>query len=292
MQRGIRVPLAMAVSLVLNDAAPAQAQSSVTLPVGTTIELKMETPLASDRSRKGESFRTSVLRSIWVDGQLAVPVGTVVEGRVDTVRGPARGISGTIEVDFVRLTLPGQTPVEVKGVLTSLKDDERRTIADHDKVGTGRAWDVIFIGDPVKPGERASTLVGIAGRDDDPMGKDWAQSGLGPEVAQVAAGSIVAMTLDAPLTLKLGTAAGTRQPGDRHISVADATVTAVQSALRERRYLRGAPSGKLDPSTRSAVTLYQLDQKQLPTGDLEEVTLVSLGVVDARGRSAVNAPAH
>ena len=62
------------------------AAQQVTIPEGTVIELRMETGLNSESSRVNDIFKASVLRSVWIDGRIAAPENSNVNGRVTMVQ--------------------------------------------------------------------------------------------------------------------------------------------------------------------------------------------------------------
>jgi hypothetical protein len=69
------------------------AQSSDPVPAGTVLMVKLETTLATFSNRPGDPFRGSVNQPVIVHGQMLIPAGAVVEGRVTKVSEPRR-ISG------------------------------------------------------------------------------------------------------------------------------------------------------------------------------------------------------
>jgi peptidoglycan hydrolase-like protein with peptidoglycan-binding domain len=139
-------------------------------------------------------------------------------------------------------------------------------------VSTGRKIDTVFIGQSSQG--RASTLVG------DDLAKDYSESGLGQAEVTVAAGTQITMELAEALELPAATRSAA-DPRVRHIRVAQAWVAAAQHALTERNYYHGPIDGQLGPitgATRQAIIRFQLDQRQLATGDLDEETLRLLDV--------------
>src|SRR5688572_16243292 len=72
-------------------AVPAGADS-VTIPKGTAVELRLEKGLSSRSEKVGNTFPASVLRPVYVDGRLALPAGTRVQGRVEVMRSEERRV--------------------------------------------------------------------------------------------------------------------------------------------------------------------------------------------------------
>lgn len=83
---------ALLASLLLVAALMA-AQSSVPVPAGTVLMVKLETTLATFSNRPGDPFRGSINQPVVVHGETLIPAGAVVEGRVTKVSEPRR-ISG------------------------------------------------------------------------------------------------------------------------------------------------------------------------------------------------------
>jgi hypothetical protein len=89
---------------VLLLAAAAAAQ---TLPAGTALRVRLDKTLTTFSSKRGDVFSGHVAQAIMVDGQIIVPAGATVEGRVTKVSEPRR-ISGkpTIGISPEALILP------------------------------------------------------------------------------------------------------------------------------------------------------------------------------------------
>jgi hypothetical protein len=82
------------------------AAQQVTIPEGTVIELRMDNGLYSNGSLINDTFKASVLRSVWIDGRVAVPEDSLIDGRVTVVQPAERGShSGVIGVEFNKLSI-------------------------------------------------------------------------------------------------------------------------------------------------------------------------------------------
>jgi hypothetical protein len=267
--------VALAASALCALAASA-APADVTLPKGTSIELRIVTPFDSDHAKKGGTFQAAVLRPLFAGGHLVIPKDAVVMGEIKHVRSPRDGAkSGAIVVKFETLDAGGKVH-DIEGVLTSFQADERKKILEQEaKLTTGRKVQVIFIGKGTEANLKASTLVGITGEERDDLADEWAVTGLGPSLTTVARGTVVAMRLDNALTIKVG--AGAPGPGDRNILVSADDVKRAQEALKARGSYAGEASGILDEPTRRAIAAFQIDKGQPATGDLDDVTARELG---------------
>ncbi len=75
-------------------AAPApMIQSTLPVPAGTALMVRLDTTLATFSNRVGDPFEGKVTQAVVVNGNTVIPVGARVEGRVTRVSEPRR-ISG------------------------------------------------------------------------------------------------------------------------------------------------------------------------------------------------------
>ena len=260
----------------LAAAAATASAADVILPKGTVVEVTVVTPFDSGRAAKGDTFRTRVTRSVFVDGRRAIPRDAVVVGEIKHVRSPRDGAkSAAIGVKFEELQTAGRR-YDIEGVLTSLKaDDGKKLLEFHAKVATGRKVDVVLIGEGTAATLRASTLVGLSGEERDDLADEWAVSGLGPDRVAVTAGTVLAMRLDDAVTVAEAPG-GTPGKDDRVLLVASDAVRRAQRALLARGLFSGEPTGTLDDATRIAIARFQIEIGQPATGDLDRATLDAL----------------
>jgi hypothetical protein len=271
-----RTALAALAAAILGPAALPAAD--LTLPKGTAFEVVTVTPFSAATAKKGEFFDARTRGALWVDGRLAIPGGSPVKGEFKVVKSPREGAkSAALAIKFEDLTVGGHR-YDIEGVLTSFRHDDRTKILEfYPKLTTGRKVVVILIGSGSEPTRRVSTLVGLTGEGRNDLAEEWAPSGLGPDVLDVAPGTVLSVQLDSPITLE-APAAGARGPEDRSIYIAAGVVKAAQEALKAKGLYAGPISGDLDQLTRNAVARFQIDQKQTASGDLEDPTLRALGV--------------
>jgi hypothetical protein len=179
------------------------------VPEGTVIELRMQTGLSSRDSRTSDTFKASVSRTVWVDGKVAIPENSSIDGRVTTVQPAERSShSGVIGVEFYQLSVNGR-PYSIEGALTSLKADERKQIIDEESRITGRSStkrNILFIGGGAGVGAAIGAIAdggkgaGIGALAGGGIGTLGALLSRGAE-AEVPPGSEVAMQLVRPLTV-------------------------------------------------------------------------------------------
>ena len=95
--------LAAACSVSLLAAVPPR---SMVLPAGTPLRIQLETALSTGDARPGDSFAGRVAETVYLNGQVAIPAGAIVEGRVSTVEDqrPIAGRSALLlRPDFLSL---------------------------------------------------------------------------------------------------------------------------------------------------------------------------------------------
>jgi peptidoglycan hydrolase-like protein with peptidoglycan-binding domain len=299
----------LSLALILALVIPAFAGQMVTVPVGTIVPLKMDTYLSSDTSRAGDRFAATVSRDVVIDGRLAIPTNSKVEGHVTGTTPAERGSkTGTIAVAFDRLIIGNGPSTQVDGTLTTLSEEGRRTldndgIESEDTVGGGsrtrRA--VVFIGG----GAGAGAIIGaIAGG-----GKGAAVgAGVGAvlgtlgvlltkgDKAEVEPGTEFAMKVERSFNVNAG---GVGVAGDRdvreysdngqinnsnqNVFSSYESIRFAQSALRDRGYYTGPITGQMSPATRNAIRDFQREAGLPLTGELDSRTARQLGIANESG---------
>jgi BON domain len=101
-------PAPMAASLPSTPPPPPKPLT-LTIPEGTQISIRLIDPLDSERNQVGDRFRATLGHSIYVGDQVAVPVGTDVEGRVIDVKGAAHFAGKSVlAVELTNLSMGGK----------------------------------------------------------------------------------------------------------------------------------------------------------------------------------------
>ena len=93
---------ALTCTLVL--AAMAAAQTPAPVPAGTALMVKLDTTLATFSNKAGDPFRGQLTQPVVLNGQMVIPAGAVVEGRVTKISEPRR-IAGRPTIGILPETL-------------------------------------------------------------------------------------------------------------------------------------------------------------------------------------------
>jgi hypothetical protein len=106
-------------------AAAALAQSNLSLPAGTALNVKLETQLSTFGNKEGDAFSGRVTQPVMLNGQTLIPIGATVQGRVTKIDAPRR-IAGkpTIGIFPETIVLPSGERYILNAVLvdTSLRN--------------------------------------------------------------------------------------------------------------------------------------------------------------------------
>lgn len=83
------------------------SMDTYSLPTGTVIRMKLETPLSSATSQRGDRFGGRVVEAVKINGRTIIPVGAALEGDVTRTEDPRR-VKGTGTLDLLPrvVTLP------------------------------------------------------------------------------------------------------------------------------------------------------------------------------------------
>jgi len=136
MKRLISVTLAM---LLL--AAAAVAQQGASLPAGTGLRMKLETPLSTHKSKVGDVFTGRLTEAVVVNGQTMVPAGAAVTGRVIKLSEPRR-IAGTPSIALLpdRIVMPNGNEFLITATVVDTARSSHTTVDDEGRIhGRGRS---------------------------------------------------------------------------------------------------------------------------------------------------------
>ena len=135
MRKVINVMVAM---LLLSVAAV--AQQGTTLPAGTGLRMRLETPLSTHKSKVGDVFNGRLTEAVVVNGQTMVPAGAMVTGRVIKLREPRR-IAGTPSIALLpdRIVMPNGNEFLITATVVDTSRGSHTTVDDEGRIhGRGR----------------------------------------------------------------------------------------------------------------------------------------------------------
>lgn len=130
---------------------------------GTIIRARMNNSISSKTATVGSTFTTTVTEPVYsANGVVVIPVGSIVTGRVNTVRPAANGGKvGQIDASFVSVTLPNGRKRAINGSLTDLTNG--KTNSDNEGTASGKAMEhrkIIFIGGGTAGGAILGAAIG------------------------------------------------------------------------------------------------------------------------------------
>jgi hypothetical protein len=138
------LPVATAVLLsLLMVAFPARAQTSLEIPSGTTIRVRMIDKLSSEQTQMGETFHGTLDEPIEVNGRELYPKGADVIGRVTDVH-PTGRLSEPGELDLVLNTVSSGTVAASVHVEPLVIKGESHSKSNVTKIGGGAALGAVI----------------------------------------------------------------------------------------------------------------------------------------------------
>lgn len=101
------------------DAAPSM---TLTIPAETEVATELLSGIHTQVSQEGDSVTARLSKPLYINGRLALPLGTLLDGRITKIR-PARRMNRPAELAlrFERIALPDGQAEPVRGVLAGLE---------------------------------------------------------------------------------------------------------------------------------------------------------------------------
>ncbi len=173
-------------------AVPRSAEASGNLwvvPAGTRIPIQLRQPVSTKDAKPGDQIYAQTTFPVVLNGSMAIPAGTWVQGVVDNVKRAGR-IKGTAELQFHLTTLiyaNGYT-LDIAAAIDHVPGSESTHIEEPGKVShdSEKGKDLERVGDAASKGGQIGALAGVAAR---PSLRGFGVGGL----SGVAAGTLIAL---------------------------------------------------------------------------------------------------
>ena len=128
---------------------------------GTSIRVHLIGELSTVDSEKGEPFRTRVATDVLQDGQVLIPAGSEIDGRVVEVSSGHAGASGTMRLQPESITLPDGTRFRLRAQITGAPGSRTHVVGEGTIKPNSRAKrDGIEYGGAVGTGVVTGAIVG------------------------------------------------------------------------------------------------------------------------------------
>ena len=170
--------------------------SSITLPADTTIPVRLNQTLDSATTQEGDTFSGVLASDVLIEGNIVIPQGTAVSGRVDTVQEAAHFKGNSLLVIQLTSIHPRGANLPVSTDAYS-KAGNGRGKNSAEKIGGGAAVGAILGG--IFGGGKGAAIGAAAGGG---VGAGAQAITRGQQV-QIPAESLVRFRLTSPLTMKL-----------------------------------------------------------------------------------------
>lgn len=161
-----------------------------TVPVGTEMDVRLQTALNSATAKVEQRFEATTLVDLKMDGQVVIPAGTEVRGFVGSVRPAGRvNRKGAMTLAFDEIVV--RSPMRLRATVTQALDGKMSE--DASRIGTGAVVGAILGG--LLGGGKGMLLGVLVG------GGGVAASTDGTDV-DLPIGTILRLRIDAPLEIR------------------------------------------------------------------------------------------
>jgi hypothetical protein len=121
-------------SASMQDPAPGRAaragarpESTLTVPAGTLVNVRLESRLNSGRDQAGDGFTATVTEDVILDGRKAIPAGSTVFGTIESVTPAKRGAgNASMTLAFNRLRVKGGAVTPMVASLSEQTDSKKK----------------------------------------------------------------------------------------------------------------------------------------------------------------------
>ena len=130
---------AAGIAVVAMMLAGVMGAQTLSLPAGTGVKMKLETPISTSRTKVGDSFAGRVTEPVMIENKVVIPVGAAIEGHVAKISEPRR-IKGVPEIDLRPdlLTMPDGNKYNISAVVVDTDKGSGTRVTDEGKIkGSG-----------------------------------------------------------------------------------------------------------------------------------------------------------
>jgi type IV secretion system protein VirB10 len=148
-------------------AAPKDPKSLWVVPAGTKIPIQLRQPVSTKNAQPGDSIYAQTSFPVVIDGEMAIPAGTWVQGVVDSVKRAGR-IKGVAELQFhlTSLIFPNGYSLNIAAAISQVPGAESSTMKEPGTVkqDSEKGKDLERIGTGASQGGQIGALTGAATR--------------------------------------------------------------------------------------------------------------------------------
>lgn len=103
--------------------------ASITLPTGTKLHVVLETTLTTKASKEGDPFRARLVIPVFANEREALPIGTVIAGKVANLQAPGR-VKGQAEMQLrpETVTLPDGRDFSLAATITDAQTGDELAV--------------------------------------------------------------------------------------------------------------------------------------------------------------------
>lgn len=115
-------------------------EESLSLPSGTSVRMKLETPISTQTNKVGDTFAGRVTEPVMQNGKAVIPVGAAIQGQIVKLTEPRR-IKGkpTIELRPDSLTMPDGEKYQFHATVVDTDPSTQTSVNDEGQIkGKGR----------------------------------------------------------------------------------------------------------------------------------------------------------
>ncbi len=115
--------------LVLSSSAPATAPGAYTVPARTEVRAQLLSGMQTQFNRVNDPVEAQVLQPVYVHGRIVLPVGTLFDGRITTVRQAGTlHRPGELALRFDQLTLPDGQQLPISAFISKLENQRQLNV--------------------------------------------------------------------------------------------------------------------------------------------------------------------